>query len=1304
MPHILRKVQKIALLSSSIMVSVGPAIGDTIQVDGSYPYSAQSNTGSRGTDVTDGGAGYEFLTNPETTASDNNVNVSSGVTITGGAGGNNGGNGGAGISGGNLTIAKDGGSIIGGKGNAGGSGGAGIFGNNLTIINNHVAYGDSISGGDGGRSSNISDSGAGGAGIAGNNLTIINSSNITGGNGGYLYDSGDGAVGLGGGAGGAGILGNELTIDNIAGGSITGGEGTKGANSGAGISGSKIMITNNGSITGGRGSYGYGDNGGTSGIGAAGIVGNDMTIINNNRIAGGEGDSGSRGGAGISGNNLKITNSRAIIGGNGGFGYGESAGTGGAGISGNDMMIDNIVGGSITGGEGGYGGLDGAGGAGVTGIAGAGIFGNYLTINNSGTISGGKGSFAGGETWGTDGGNGGVGISGSNLTIDNKTGGSITGGVGYYGGGRDSTNAVNGGYGGEGISGSNLKITNSGSISGGDGSYGKDGGTGGSGGSGISGKNLTITHHNGSISGGRGGGYRYSDNSNGGNGGAGISGSNLTITNSSSITGGNGGPSGSLGHKGKDGAAIDLTGGNNFLTLNTGSNIIGDITLADSTSDNSTTLLISGNDMENRVINGNLMVGQSASVTLAEQPIVFAGNASFAEGASLTLGGGVSLKAASLFVEDGAALNANIIRWDQRDILLVETTDGITGTFSFNNALVAGMSQPDFAYINAGNRIIQYSLYWNGLDSDAHGTFTLDEDRDFNLGVALADNIVHTNLLWDGKSLTKAGKGTLILSAENTYTGLTYIHDGTLKTVIPDAFANTSGVEISEGATFNLNGNDQTVNMLDNRGTLLIDDYGVQPLSPLSVTLAGNVANSGNIILNNSATSAGNTLTINGDYVGNDGTLSLGTVLGGDSSLTDKLVITGNATGTTYVAVSNENGSGDLLHEGINIIETGSSMPNAFVQRGRIVAGSYEYYVKQGTVSGENLNNWYLTSMSNSPNPDDSAHSVNVYRPEGGSYASNLAAANTLFNTRLNDRQGSIWNFDPVAGNGGETSMWLRLSGGHNQARMSDGQNKFSANRVVMQLGGDLAQGSVNSTNRYHLGIMGGYGKQYSNTHNRQSGYSSRGEVSGYSAGLYGTWYQNAVDKTGLYVDSWMLYNWFDNTVKGNELAYESYKSKGITASVESGYTFHAGSYTTMGNMENNVYIRPQAQVIWMGVKANDHTEKNGTQVQGQGNDNVQTRLGVRLYINGKSQLDKNSVREFQPFVETNWVYNSKQYGVRMKDTSTHIQGSRNIGEVKIGVEGRLSQNLSVWGNVAQQAGEKGFRDTGGVLGVKYQF
>lgn len=88
---------------------------------------------------------------------------------------------------------------------------------------------------------------------------------------------------------------------------------------------------------------------------------------------------------------------------------------------------------------------------------------------------------------------------------------------------------------------------------------------------------------------------------------------------------------------------------------------------------------------------------------------------------------------------------------------------------------------------------------------------------------------------------------------------------------------------------------------------------------------------------------------------------------------------------------------------------------------------------------------------------------------------------------------------------------------------------------------------------------MAGYGNSQSRSASSLTGYRSRGEVNGYSVGLYGTRYANEADKSGTYVDSWVLYNWFDNKVMGQDQATESYRSSGVTASVEAGYSVKVG-------------------------------------------------------------------------------------------------------------------------------------------------
>ncbi|EIG1250350.1 autotransporter outer membrane beta-barrel domain-containing protein [Escherichia coli] len=428
----------------------------------------------------------------------------------------------------------------------------------------------------------------------------------------------------------------------------------------------------------------------------------------------------------------------------------------------------------------------------------------------------------------------------------------------------------------------------------------------------------------------------------------------------------------------------------------------------------------------------------------------------------------------------------------------------------------------------------------------------------------------------------------------------------------------------------------------------------------------------------------------------------------------DEMNVKGDTQGNTRVRVDNIGGVGAQTVNGIELIEVGgNSAGNFALTTGTVEAGAYVYTLAKG--KGNDEKNWYLTSKWDGVTPADTPDPINnppvvdpegpsVYRPEAGSYISNIAAANSLFSHRLHDRLGEPQYTDSLHSQGSASSMWMRHVGGHERSRAGDGQLNTQANRYVLQLGGDLAQWSSNAQDRWHLGVMAGYANQHSNTQSNRVGYKSDGRISGYSAGLYATWYQNDANKTGAYVDSWALYNWFDNSVSSDNRSADDYDSRGVTASVEGGYTFEAGTFSGSEGTLNTWYVQPQAQITWMGVKDSDHTRKDGTRIETEGDGNVQTRLGVKTYLNSHHQRDDGKQREFQPYIEANWINNSKVYVVKMNGQTVGREGARNLGEVRTGVEAKVNNNLSLWGNVGVQLGDKGYSDTQGMLGVKYSW
>ncbi|MBB1200311.1 autotransporter outer membrane beta-barrel domain-containing protein [Enterobacteriaceae bacterium 89] len=569
----------------------------------------------------------------------------------------------------------------------------------------------------------------------------------------------------------------------------------------------------------------------------------------------------------------------------------------------------------------------------------------------------------------------------------------------------------------------------------------------------------------------------------------------------------------------------------------------------------------------------------------------------------------------------------------------------------------------------------------------------------------LSDDFVLAAAINGKGTVNHVGQGTTTLTGNNSYYGITDVKNGTLRAGSQNAFSSNSDFNVGTNGILDLGGFDQTINSLVLAGTINTSQTSHSP---------------------DESTPANNILTIKGNYHGENGLLIYNAAQKTDdnTSVVNQLYVEGNTSGTTRVSMQ-EIGSvavSDL--NGMKVVHVEGESNGHFVREGRLAAGVHEYSLQRGPVTEETAlarsavddsNHWYLTNQTWIA-PTDPTEELPpgetpetppiappgvvpkegvVYRPEVGSYLANRMAANTMFNTRLHDRLGETQYIDPVTGESRVTSMWLRQVGGHMRFRDNTGQMKTQSNRYVAQLGGDIAQWSSDGLDRWHLGLMAGYGNNSSSTQSSVTGYHAKGKVTGYSAGLYATWYANEADKTGLYVDSWALWNWFDNQVNGQQLATEKYDSDGLTASVETGYTFKPGG---------SVQIQPKAQLTWMDVSANDHYEENGTRIRDTGKGNLQSRLGLRASIEGYSQLDEGKGRMFQPFVEANWIHNTQDFSVAMNEFDANVKGSKNIGELKAGLEARTSKNLHLWGNVAQQIGGDGYSDTQAMLGVKWVF
>ncbi|HGX9522486.1 autotransporter outer membrane beta-barrel domain-containing protein, partial [Escherichia coli] len=505
-------------------------------------------------------------------------------------------------------------------------------------------------------------------------------------------------------------------------------------------------------------------------------------------------------------------------------------------------------------------------------------------------------------------------------------------------------------------------------------------------------------------------------------------------------------------------------------------------------------------------------------------------------------------------------------------------------------------------------------------------------------------SILNRSIITPGNNIlvNNTGGGLNIISSDSTLNGATKLVSG------------TTTLKLSENTIWNMK-DDSVVIHLTNSDSIINLSYD-----------------------DGQTFTQGKTLTVKGNYVGNNGQLNIRTVLGDDKSATDRLIVEGNTSGSTTVYVKNAGGSGAATLNGIELITVnGDESPADAFRQGdaRIAAGAFEYQLKQ---QGKN---WYLTSYQ-SVNEEDNSSEGNsestetptpVLRPEAGSYVANLAAANTLFVMRLNDRAGETRYIDPVTEQERSSRLWLRQVGGHNAWRDSNGQLRTTSHRYVSQLGADLLTGGFTDSDSWRLGVMAGYARDYNSTHSSVSDYRSKGSVRGYSAGLYATWFADDISKKGAYIDAWAQYSWFKNSVKGDELAYESYSAKGATVSLEAGYGFALNKSFGLEAAKYTWIFQPQAQAIWMGVDHNAHTEANGSRIENDANNNIQTRLGFRTFIRTQEKNSGPHGDDFEPFVEMNWIHNSKDFAVSMNGVKVEQDGARNLGEIKLGVNGNLN-------------------------------
>ncbi|EBW5630047.1 AIDA autotransporter-like protein ShdA, partial [Salmonella enterica subsp. enterica serovar Agona] len=289
----------------------------------------------------------------------------------------------------------------------------------------------------------------------------------------------------------------------------------------------------------------------------------------------------------------------------------------------------------------------------------------------------------------------------------------------------------------------------------------------------------------------------------------------------------------------------------------------------------------------------------------------------------------------------GDVLDSDPASTDDLDTFtLIASDKTIAG--DFEKLTVAGMDADLADFITVDGRIddtgkqyeLTTALTWyadrDDAVTDAHGTFNLtNADGSFAVNTVL-ENVDATldpasATGWDGTSLIKQGAGTLILNAENTYTGGTTISGGTLVATNVDALG--SG-DVTDDATLELNTGGTFDNAISGSGQVVKSGDDVLTLSGANSYSGGTLISDGTLVASNvEALGTGDvtddaTLELNtgGDFINNIG--GTGRV---EKSGDDKLTLSGSNTYTGGTLIS----SGTLVANDVNALGTGDVTDNA---------------------------------------------------------------------------------------------------------------------------------------------------------------------------------------------------------------------------------------------------------------------------------------------------------------------------------------------------------------------------------------
>ena len=584
-------------------------------------------------------------------------------------------------------------------------------------------------------------------------------------------------------------------------------------------------------------------------------------------------------------------------------------------------------------------------------------------------------------------------------------------------------------------------------------------------------------------------------------------------------------------------------------------------------------------------------------------------------------------------------------------------------------------------------------LQWSG--GLIHSAVLMGDGSDTALLSNLDETLLATTPSVDGG----LGQDALTFSGSTSSTGARYLNWETVNL--------TQGSQLDLDDTLSLGDSATATGTLNiESGSTLTSTQGV--LAPFTAGQLATLNNAGTVDLTQGNTRTNDTLTVQGNYVGNNGQLHLQTVLGADDSPSDKLVVNGGTlTGSTAITVTSLGGTGArTTQDGIEVVQAQGgavSDTGAFSLAQAVSAGAFDYRLFRGGATG-NENNWYLRSTLvagpvAAPSPTlpvlpaavPGAAPIPLYRPEVPTWSVLPPAAAQLTLVALgtfHDRQGDQ---RLLTENGAFGAGWGRVYGKDlDQTWAGTVTPRFDGSIKGFQVGNDLYSSPLSSGQTQRIGFFVGRTELNGNVDGFNLGFEGRRagkiELDGDSYGLYWT----LTDPTGGYVDAVVMGTRLDGDNRSERGLKIDNRGHALTLSAEAGYPFAVAA---------DWVLEPQVQIIHQKVSLD--TQDDGVSRVEFDSDSAWTgRLGARL--KGRYQVSGIPV---EPYLRANlWHTFSGTDTVTFDDTErVETQQRASTGDLGVGVIVSLAPAVSVYAGAdySNNLDSRQQRSVSGNLGVR---